>query len=301
VSVQMSDDPYCVADSLYGNAEYRIDPIPVVDFEITGGKGCSPVRATFTNKTDSIFLGECTWEFGYGEIIKSCDEVLPARKYTAEGSHDIKLVIVAPLSTKCTDSLTIVDGVIVYPKPVVDFDYTPQPVTIENGTVRMLNKTINGYSYEWIVYDIEGNVLDSSDEDNPHIKFPQTDEGEYPVWMKATSEFGCYASKTINVIVEGVLLVNIPNSFTPNGDGINDVFGPVVYGAYTDQDFAFTIYDRWGEEVFTANEYSGESTFWDGTFKNTKAADGTYIYKLVVKSLYSEKIGEFYGEFSLLR
>jgi gliding motility-associated-like protein len=297
----MSDDPYCVADDLYGNAHYRIDPIPFVEFEIENGNTCSPVLAKFTNKTDSIFLGECTWDFGFGDILQSCDETLPIKKFTDEGSYDIKLTIVAPLSTRCTDSLTLVDGVIVYPKPVVDFDYTPQPATIENSTVRMLNKTINGETYTWIAYDLDGSVIDSPMEYSPYIKFPQADEGEYPVWLKAVSEFGCEAEITKNIIIEGVLLVNIPNSFTPNNDGINDVFGPVVYGAYTHQDFTFTIYDRWGEEVFIANEYEEGTAFWDGTFKNSNVAEGTYVYRLVVKSLYSEKIEEFYGEFSLLR
>ncbi|MFT6845865.1 MAG: gliding motility-associated-like protein, partial [Flavobacteriales bacterium] len=257
--------------------------------------------ATFTNKTDSIFLGECTWDFGFGETLKSCNKNIPRKTFKAEGSYDIKLVIVAPLSTQCADSLTKVDGVIVYPKPVVDFDYTPQPVTIENSKVRMLNKTINGYSYKWIAYNLDGSVLATSDEMEPYIKFPQADEGEYPVWLEAVSEFGCKADFTKVIIIEGVMLVSIPNSFTPNGDGVNDVFGPIIYGAYTDQDFTFSIFNRWGEELFMANQYDNERAFWDGTYKDSKLSDGTYIYKLVVKSLYSEKIEEFYGEFSLLR
>jgi gliding motility-associated-like protein len=303
VSVTMSEDPSCVADpaTLTGLAIFRVDPIPVVEFKILDGQTCSPVDATFINNTDAIFLGNCTWSLGDGRTINSCTDTIPNISYVREGSYDVRLTIVAPLSTKCTSSKLVPDAIIVHPDPVADFGYSPEPATIENNTVKLINRTVNGQTYEWTVYNTDGSVYATSNDVSPYVEFPNEDEGEYDVHLYAISPYGCTDEITKVVTVEGVLLVNIPNSFTPNGDGINDFFGPVVYGAYTNEDFSFAIYNRWGEEIFFINNYDPQAAMWDGTFEGKIAQEGSYVYKVVAKSLFSDKIEEFYGEFTLLR
>jgi gliding motility-associated-like protein len=303
VSVTMSEDPSCVADpaTLTGLAIFRVDPIPVVEFKILDGQTCSPVDATFINNTDAIFLGNCTWSLGDGRTINSCTDTLTNISYVREGSYDVRLNIVAPLSTKCTSSKLVPDAIIVHPDPVADFGYSPEPATIENNTVKLINRTVNGQTYEWTVYNTNGSVYATSNDVSPYVEFPNEDEGEYDVHLYAISPYGCTDEITKVVTVEGVLLVNIPNSFTPNGDGVNDFFGPVVYGAYTNEDFSFAIYNRWGEEIFFINNYDPQAAMWDGTFEGKKAQEGSYVYRVIAKSLFSDKIEEFYGEFTLLR
>lgn len=303
VAVAMSDDPSCAAEptSLTGLASFRVDPIPDVRFEIIDGQTCAPVKAVFVNKTDSIFLGNCTWSLGDGRTIRSCADSLPNIIYTREGSYDVRLTIVAPLSTQCTNTLLVPQAVIVHPDPVADFGYSPEPATIENNTVKLNNRTVNGQTYQWTVYNTDGSVYASSEDVSPYVEFPNEDEGEYDVHLFAISPYGCTDDITKVITVEGVLLVNIPNSFTPNGDGVNDFFGPVVYGAYTNEDFSFEIFDRWGEVIFSTNVYDPQSAKWDGTYKEKIAQEGTYVYRVIAKSLFSDKIQEFYGEFTLLK
>jgi gliding motility-associated-like protein len=64
----------------------------------------------------------------------------------------------------------------------------------------------------------------------------------------------------------------IPNSFTPNNDGLNDLF--TVYG-HGIREFEMSIYSRWGDMLYTGNE---NSKGWNGTFKNIPCGQATYIY-----------------------
>ncbi len=68
----------------------------------------------------------------------------------------------------------------------------------------------------------------------------------------------------------------MPNSFTPNGDGRNDLFAPFTGCAF--EGYQFSVFDRWGELVFTAT--STTSLGWDGTYKGELAAPGVYVYSI---------------------
>jgi gliding motility-associated-like protein len=69
----------------------------------------------------------------------------------------------------------------------------------------------------------------------------------------------------------------VPNSFSPNGDGLNDVFKPQ---AQKIRDYELTVYNRWGERVFQSAKVSEG---WDGTFEGKQAQPGVYLYQIVYK------------------
>ena len=68
------------------------------------------------------------------------------------------------------------------------------------------------------------------------------------------------------------MTIYVPNTFTPNDDGINDTFG--VNGEAI-KEFNMTIYNRWGQLLF---ETSDKSKRWDGTYQGKKLATGSYVY-----------------------
>jgi gliding motility-associated-like protein len=68
----------------------------------------------------------------------------------------------------------------------------------------------------------------------------------------------------------------VPNVFTPNDDGINDIFGPVTPNQ--PEEFIMYIFDRWGNRVFNTNSFEN---FWDGTFKNKGVPSDVYIWKII--------------------
>lgn len=101
------------------------------------------------------------------------------------------------------------------------------------------------------------------------------------------------------VLVDDVLIVHVPNAFTPNGDGFNDTFEPVLVGADTD-DFGFWIFDRWGEVVFEARE---PGLVWNGAMKGTGdlLPDGVYAWRMIVRDAFSADRREYFGHVTLMK
>ncbi len=88
----------------------------------------------------------------------------------------------------------------------------------------------------------------------------------------------------------------IPNSFTPNEDDRNDYFYPVLQCEYSY--YAFTVYDKWGNQIFTTNNTNGK---WDGRFKGNLCEEDIYIYKIESTEKESGKKANRSGRVSLIR
>ena len=73
--------------------------------------------------------------------------------------------------------------------------------------------------------------------------------------------------------------IYIPNSFTPNGDGMNDTFG--AYGEAIN-DFKMQVFNRWGQVVFESSSFNNR---WDGTFDGVQVPQGSYAYRVTAKGL----------------
>jgi len=109
-------------------------------------------------------------------------------------------------------------------------------------------------------------------ETSPEIIIDTT--GLYDV--RVTSIKNCSTSDTVRILWGGDPFY-LPNAFTPNGDGLNDKFGPVRKFDYVNK-FHMSIYNRWGQLIFdTSNLNQG----WDGTFKGEACQAGVYVYRIV--------------------
>jgi gliding motility-associated-like protein len=108
----------------------------------------------------------------------------------------------------------------------------------------------------------------------------------------------CILEKSISIIVEEIICkepnIFVPNAFTPNGDGNNDIL--FVNGRFLDQ-IEFSIYNRWGEKVF---ETKNQNTGWDGTYKGMNADPAVFVYHLKAICIGGE---EYYqqGNITLIR
>ena len=78
--------------------------------------------------------------------------------------------------------------------------------------------------------------------------------------------------------------IGMPTGFTPNGDGINDLFQPLGSAQYS-KDFDMTVWNRWGQQVFRSID---PSKGWDGYFKGEEALTGVYAYVITYKNIYAE-------------
>ncbi len=185
--------------------------------------------------------------------------------------------------------------VTINPGPQVDFSYNPKPVSTEATTVNFLNHTPGINDYEWLV-----NEISVSTNTNIHYTFPDGIEGNYNVTLIATdTETGCTNQHAQLVEVKGELMVYVPNAFTPDGDGINELFGPVVRNHLEGQ-YDFSIFNRQGELVFNS---SSPDLKWDGSESGQDyfAKDGVYIWLLKIGDIYSSEIREYQGTVTIVR
>jgi gliding motility-associated-like protein len=108
---------------------------------------------------------------------------------------------------------------------------------------------------------------------------------------------GCLDSAFVNVIVDSNMAENVPSGFTPNGDGLNDVFRPV--GIKFQNMLEFRIYNRWGQQLFYSNN---PKVGWDGTFNGVPQDIGVYYYVIIVGKPGGDGLNLTYkGEVTLIR
>ncbi|MBK5285267.1 MAG: gliding motility-associated C-terminal domain-containing protein [Bacteroidia bacterium] len=86
----------------------------------------------------------------------------------------------------------------------------------------------------------------------------------------------------------------VPNTFTPNNDGLNDTFGARGEGIGL---YDMQIFDRWGNPIFHS---SNPNQQWDGTYHKEKAPEGAYVYKIIARGVY-EGAKNFDGTVTLIR
>ncbi|MCW3103557.1 MAG: hypothetical protein JWO09_1997 [Bacteroidetes bacterium] len=111
--------------------------------------------------------------------------------------------------------------------------------------------------------------------------------GTYTVTLYADGGFPCIDSATFTIEVFEESVVAIPNIFTPNGDGRNDVFRIISTGV---SDLSGAIFNRWGKKVY---EWNGDANSgWDGNINGNAAQDGTYYYILKIKSMDGKEMEE---------
>ena len=96
------------------------------------------------------------------------------------------------------------------------------------------------------------------------------------LYYATVTEGGCIASDSVYVAND--CYMDIPNVFTPNGDGTNDFFYPRQYLTRGLTSFKLDIYNRWGQNIFETTSVDGRG--WDGNFNNTPQPEGVYIYNI---------------------
>lgn len=113
--------------------------------------------------------------------------------------------------------------------------------------------------------------------------------------VTATDVNGCSMEGTVTVTVLKDAFLQVPNAFSPNGDGMNDQFRILWKGIFRLDKFA--VYDRWGKEVFATSDVSKG---WDGKINGEPADVGTYAYVILGYDLDNASI-EQYGNVTVVR
>ncbi|GAB2820597.1 T9SS type B sorting domain-containing protein [Ferruginibacter profundus] len=255
---------------------------------VTGtiANGCSANDTIAVNvKTPKVFLAPADKSFCYNQSVQLDGANGNAVQYSwspatyLNNTTIINPVANPPFSTvyrvtvtdkTCNYDSSFVVSVTVLPLPILNASKTNDincklPFTHLNAS--------GALEYSWSPAVFLNNSLIASPVANPTITTTFVVSG--------TAKNGCTSKDSVKLNVNfGNEGFELPNSFTPNGDGVNDCFGIRYYREV--QNLTFLIYNRYGEKVF---ETKNAAECWDGYYRGKHAEQGSYIYYLSAKTL----------------
>ena len=205
------------------------------------------------------------------------------------GSHFVEYI--APEVNPCTaySSWMQID---IHQTPEPAFTIIDEDAELSNPLFYFENETDGTFNFTW---DFDG--LDTSFAYDAEYTFPEDISETYLVCLHADNLMGCEAYECQEVVVKDIFSHFIPNTFTPNGDGDNDIF--YIRGRGIDIDyFELFIYSRNGDQVFhTTDLYEG----WDGMWYGEEVPTDIYSFRLIMKAKDTSQRIEEMGHITVLR
>lgn len=282
--VLVTDANGCQAST---SANAVINPLPIPNVTALNNTGCSPVCATF-NLTSNSPIVSSSWTMGDGSVasgtsVNAC--------YATTGIY----TITATVTDVNGCSNTAQNFSEVYPTPVADFNHAPlKPVVNVDQEVTFTDASHGATISNWNWY-FNSTAQFTSNLQNP--TFMYTEPGTYAVALVVKSDKGCIDTIVRQLVVGEDYGVYVPNAFSPNGDGLNDIFQPKGFGIVK---YEIQIFDRWGEKVFQTKNFEQG---WDGKFQGRGGEvieEGSYTWLINVTSVFG-KAHELKGHVTLIK
>lgn len=256
----------------------NLPPAVAIASDVTSGCG-APLCVKFTGTTSASCVNS-NWNFGDND---SSATTSPVHCYNNTGSFSVSL--------KCTDAngcstTRVMSNMIsVLVRPVADFSYTPSVLTKKDTLlVKFVNKSTGSSTWLWNFGDTT-TLANTSILQNPTHTYKDT--GKFCIKLIAYASNGCVDTtiKCLSVEENCSIPKDIPNVFSPNGDGMNDLFLIKNTGL---EELICTVYNRWGMLIY---EYNAVRSGWDGrTFSDSSVPVGTYYYILKATCKSGEKL-----------
>jgi gliding motility-associated-like protein len=264
------------ADTVYKTIV--VDTIPFVRFVMPDSIICEGSAITLIADYLKIGSTGITVDLGDGTVFQNSDTTIYS--FAQAKSTPYEVVLTAHYRI-CPDTVAKFN-VTVVPFPGVNIG--PDTVLCPNGQPIVLADRVNignpAAKYLWNTGDTTASIL-------------AKDIGTF--WTRVTID-GC--SGTDSILVNKDCYIDIPNSFTPNGDGMNDYFLPRQFLSRSVNSFKMSIFNRWGQVIYESSTPNGRG--WDGRFNDKDQPQGVYVY--IIDVSFDNGVKEHYtGNVTLLR
>ena len=249
-----------------------VDYNPYADFVVSDSVICVGEKVSFYD-TLSPNIINFSWDFKDGNVLNNVSN--PTHTWESGGLYNVTLTA---KSTFCPDKVVSQDiQVNSYPQINIGRDTSICPGL--TGSILIADVNNPGALYDWSTGESSNSIVVSQ-------------AGTY--WARSKGE--CSVSDTIEVIRDCYL--NIPNAFSPDGDGLNDYFIPREILSSGLKTFKMDIYNRWGENIFTTTSIDGRG--WDGKYNGVPQPMSTYVY--IIDAEFNNNIKKnFKGNVILVR
>lgn len=250
-----------------------VDEPTYVDFAISDSSICTG-QPVFFHDSISPKDAQFTWDFADGKRLRNVHN--PTHSWDVPGTYIVSLEtdkIICPDAKK--EKTIIVNS---YPNVSLGKDTAFCPGV--TGSIFLADINNPGATYLWSTGETSNGIT-------------VTQAGYY--WVKAING-NC--ATTDSIWVKRDCYLNIPNAFSPDGDGRNEYFLPRELLSSGLRSFKMEIYNRWGENIFTASSIDGRG--WDGKYNGVKQPMGVYVY--VIEAEFNNNIKKtFKGNVTLVR
>ncbi|MBX2984113.1 MAG: gliding motility-associated C-terminal domain-containing protein [Flavobacteriales bacterium] len=234
--------------------------------DFTFGNACAGSTTAFTDAsttTGSPIIG-WSWDFGSGN---SAAGQQAGNAFPGAGQYPVSLTVFAQNGCSATTSQVVE----VMFAPTAGFSFTGEPFTDE--PIAFVDSSFGGNGWHYDFGDGQGSLS----QEPTHT---YTDAGQYIIVQTVSNAAGCTASDSLLIAITENKIVppKLPDAFSPNGDGVNDIFY-VRGGPFKTMELK--IYNGWGELIFQTDD---PEFGWDGTYNGKPEINGVYVYSVVATS-----------------
>jgi len=269
-----------------------VNPIPVSALSADVTSGCVPLCVNFSDVSTVAAPALITaWSWNFGDSTSSTQQN-PNHCYNTPGIYTVTLTVTT--GDGCAQTIVMNNYIDVFAIPVAAFTAGPQPTTILNPVIQFTDGSTNAAQWAWTFGD--GLPPSVSSDTNPTFTYDAP--SCYEIVLTVTSPDGCVDVDSQQVCIDPDVIIYVPNAFTPNEDGINDIFIPVTVGIDPDN-YDFWVFDRWGNMIFYTDEITEG---WNGIVLGGSelCQIDTYVWKIKCKDVL-DKRHDLIGRVSLIR
>jgi gliding motility-associated-like protein len=191
--------------------------------------------------------------------------------------------LTATSNNGCATTLLMPAFVQVFPVPNAEFTPTPNPASILDPVVTLVNGSSSDV-ISWLYHFGDGDSIGYTTPSPIHT-YPDVAASSYLATLFVTNVYGCtdFISHVVEIGPEFTFF--IPNAFTPNGDGTNDFFFGQGIGI---TEYDLFIFDRWGNQIFHADDINH---LWDGRANggDDVAQQDVYVWKVRLTDVFGKK------------
>ena len=257
----------CTTPLAIAISQVMVNPLPSVDFTLTPHEGCAPLTVDFSNLSNAGIGSQYFWNFGDNNASTSTS---PTHIYSEPGTYSVTLKAVT--AAGCSRQIIFPDTVHVWPVPIAQIIATPPVASILYPVIQFHDGGVGSNSWTWDFGD--GTATGSGQSIEHTYELPNI----YDITLFVENQFGCKDTAYTRITIEEETTLYVPNAFTPNGDGINDLFN--IYGIGISSG-TMSIFNRWGQMIYTTDQ---PEKGWNGQDGRTGSMCqlGVYVYRIDV-------------------
>ena len=276
--------------SISTTAVINVNLLPTVSFTANTIAGCEAFCTQFTDLSNVSGDSIVSWNWNFGDN-KNSDNQFPEHCFTSQGKYSIKLTVGS--QNGCYASFTDLNMITLEAMPEAIFE-VPSSISSFDPNVSFTNNSIGGDYWKWDFNDPYDSINNTSNLENPNHNY--SNAGKYCATLEITNNLGCVDTNQQCFVINSETIFYVPNTFSPNGDGINDAFfckGENII------EFEMHIYNRWGKLIFETNNINDP---WNGKhFKsNEMSPEDSYIYVITFVDKENEKY-QYKGKVTVIR